>query len=157
MIVGQLPGFIGIEVLLGAQVTVEHSMRADRRIDQQRLEAMAFGKMGCIVAAERAADQQWAAQFCDGFLQLRNRLTRVVMQRRDTQPVGQAEVIHHGYQLAGLVGGRRAVETVDIQDRSRHAGLSVLALKRAVYRDRGGVSTRSSNHLPQFLFSVCSR
>ena len=52
VVVGQLPGFIGLEVLLGAQVTVKHPMRADRRVHQQRLEAMAFGKMGCIVAAE---------------------------------------------------------------------------------------------------------
>jgi hypothetical protein len=31
---------------------------------------MALGKMGGIVAAERAADQQWRAQFGDGRLQL---------------------------------------------------------------------------------------
>jgi len=52
VVVGQFPGFIGVEVLLGAQVTVEHPVRADRRVHQQRLEAMALGKMGCIVAAE---------------------------------------------------------------------------------------------------------
>ena len=35
------------------------------------------------------------------------------MQRRHTQLVGQAKGIHHSGQLAGLVGSRRTVETVD--------------------------------------------
>jgi hypothetical protein len=66
VVVGQFPGFIGIQVFLGAQVTVEHPVRADRRVDQQGLEAMALGQVGRIVAAERAADQQWPPQFGDG-------------------------------------------------------------------------------------------
>ncbi|MNJ69876.1 hypothetical protein D3C77_662770 [compost metagenome] len=57
VIQGQFPGLTGVMVLLGTQKTVETLVRIDRRVDQQRLEPMAFGQMGGIVAAERAADQ----------------------------------------------------------------------------------------------------
>ncbi|MNH34995.1 hypothetical protein D3C79_956410 [compost metagenome] len=57
VIVGQFPGFTGVVVLLRPQVTIEHLVRVDRWVDQQRLEPVALGQVGGIVAAERAADQ----------------------------------------------------------------------------------------------------
>ncbi len=52
MIEGQFPGFAAVKVGLRAQITVEHPMRADGRIDQQGFEPMLLGQPGRIVAAE---------------------------------------------------------------------------------------------------------
>ncbi|MNF86420.1 hypothetical protein D3C84_688560 [compost metagenome] len=52
MIVGQLPSLFGIQVFLCPQVPVEHPVRADRRVDQQGLEAVALSQVSGIVAAE---------------------------------------------------------------------------------------------------------
>ncbi|MNM52388.1 hypothetical protein D3C81_634660 [compost metagenome] len=120
MVVGQFPGFIGIQVFLRSQESVEHPVRTDGRVDQQGFQAMALGQVSRIVAAERAADQQRPTELGDRLFQLTDGLTGMMMQCRYTQLVAQAQTVHHFAQLSGLFRCRRAVETVDIKDRTGH-------------------------------------
>ena len=80
MIVGQLPSFTTVKIGLGAQITVKHPMRADGRVDQQGFKPMLLGQPRRIVAAERACDQQRAAQLMNGRLQLRDGFTGMMVQ-----------------------------------------------------------------------------
>ncbi|MNN00140.1 hypothetical protein D3C81_1127230 [compost metagenome] len=81
---------------------------------------MALGKVSGIVAAERAADQQWPPQLGNRLLQLLDSLARVMVQCRNAQVFAQAQTLHHLDQLTGLLRQRRAVEAVDIKDRTGH-------------------------------------
>jgi len=121
VIVGQFPGFAAVMIGLRTQIAVEHPVRADGRVDQQGLEAVLTGQPCRIVAAERAAYQQWATQLTDCGLQLGDGLTRMMMQGRHAQLIAKAHALHHRYQLRGLLGLGSAVEPVDIQDGTRHA------------------------------------
>jgi hypothetical protein len=106
MVFSQLPDLTAIEVGLRPEIAIETAMRRHGRIDQQGLQPVAFGEMGCIVSAEGAADQQWPPQLGDGLLELRNRLTGVMMQRRHLQRGGQAQATQRRRQLAGLLRQR---------------------------------------------------
>ncbi|MNJ65950.1 hypothetical protein D3C77_619920 [compost metagenome] len=102
MIVGELPGFTGVVIVLGAQVAVEMLVRCYRRVHQQGLEAVALGQIGGIVAAERTTDQQWRAELGDGRFELGDGLARVMVQGGHTQLGRQAQLLHHGLELARL-------------------------------------------------------
>ncbi|MNF13142.1 hypothetical protein D3C80_2148730 [compost metagenome] len=56
---------------------------------------MALGQVSRIVAAERAADQQWPPERSNRLLQLTDGLAGMVMQGWHTQLVDQAQAFHH--------------------------------------------------------------
>src|SRR5690606_17906949 len=124
MILGEVPDFAAVQIGLRAKVAIETAMGRNGRIDQQRLQSMALGKVRRIVAAERTADQQWPTQFGELCLELDDGLPRMVMQRRHPQSIRHADTLQRRTQLAGFLGKRGAVETVDIEDGGLIAGHS---------------------------------
>ncbi|MNO86237.1 hypothetical protein D3C76_776310 [compost metagenome] len=95
VVVGHFPGLVGIQVLLCPQESIEHPVWTDSGVDQQGFQAMALGQVRRIVAAERAADQQWPPERSNRLLQLTDGLAGMVMQGWHTQLVDQAQAFHH--------------------------------------------------------------
>ncbi|MNV64511.1 hypothetical protein D3C71_1571580 [compost metagenome] len=63
---------------------------------------MALGQIGGIVATERTTHQQWRAQLGDGRFELGDGLPWVVVQGGHPQLGRQAQLLHHGLELARL-------------------------------------------------------
>src|SRR5687768_6748396 len=105
-----------MKVLLPAEIGAQAEVRVDRRVDQHGLEAVLFSEVGGVEAAERRADEAGLSleERADGL----DRLARVRRQRGAGELRAERALLHEAPQDLRLVGERRRVKPVQINDQA---------------------------------------